>query len=197
MKIIKDSVALLIVVLACSGCANLQPISSDNLTLRDNVTGTMWARKISAEAHPSGKRFKVEGSLENTYGKQVNDYGNKFSWGEAQKVVQLMNNDRYAGYSDWRLPTTSEMKRLTELSESTLLRLNALKPANTKKTKNLNQGLADIGYFANGACWTSEAADDTDYWVVPLVAASSYAPFKRQSESTTDLPCPVRTMPTK
>ena len=59
--------------------------SSDGLTVKDNVTGLTWQ-----QGHYTGQVY----------------------WAEAKAVATAMNAANYGGYSDWRLPTITELYSL-------------------------------------------------------------------------------------
>jgi hypothetical protein len=65
-------------------------VSSDGLTVQDNVTGLMWQRTTD------------------TNGDGVIDYTDEMTWDEAMAYPAALNTEKYAGYSDWRLPTIKE-----------------------------------------------------------------------------------------
>jgi hypothetical protein len=56
-------------------------------TITDKATGLMWQKSGSSRAR---------------------------TWKRAQKYVEGLNNDLFAGYSDWRLPTIEELASLVE-----------------------------------------------------------------------------------
>jgi hypothetical protein len=59
------------------------------MTIRDNDTGLMWA---------------LSGSLSDT----------TYSWGAAVEYVDELNQERFGGYFDWRLPTREELLSLVQ-----------------------------------------------------------------------------------
>lgn len=68
-----------------------------NGTITDQTTGLMW-------------KTCVEGQQgQGCYGK-----AQLFSWLLAQQYAVALNHTKFAGYSDWRLPTTSELRSLIE-----------------------------------------------------------------------------------
>jgi len=63
--------------------------SSDELTVKDEVTGLTW---------------------------QKNYDGGIYYWAETQTVVDNMNKQNYGGYNDWRVPTIKELYSLWNVS---------------------------------------------------------------------------------
>jgi len=59
--------------------------SSDGLTVTDGVTGLTWQQSHDTEI---------------------------YYWAETQTVVDNLNNEKYGGYSDWRVPTIKELYSL-------------------------------------------------------------------------------------
>jgi putative cell wall-binding protein len=65
-------------------------LSADGLTVQDNVTGLMWQQTTD------------------TNGDGVINYADEMTWNEAMAYPATLNAEKYAGYSDWRLPTIKE-----------------------------------------------------------------------------------------
>ena len=68
--------------------SNVQPsytVSSDGLTVNDNVTGLTWQ-----QSYDNGIYY----------------------WAETQTLVDNLNKQNYGGYNDWRLPTIKELYSL-------------------------------------------------------------------------------------
>ena len=59
-------------------------------TVTDQVTGLMWQKDGSSEG---------------------------MTWADAKEYVNKLNSDRFAGYSDWRLPTIEELASLMKSSK--------------------------------------------------------------------------------
>lgn len=67
--------------------------------VRDNVTGLIWENKTD------------DGG--------INDKDNTYTWQEAQDVfIAQLNNEKFGGYSDWRLPTVMELSMLVHADKS-------------------------------------------------------------------------------
>jgi hypothetical protein len=60
-------------------------------TVTDRVTGLMWQKDGSSEG---------------------------MTWANAKAYVNKLNSDRFAGYSDWRLPTIEELASLMKSSKA-------------------------------------------------------------------------------
>ena len=68
-------------------------------TVTDNATGLMWAQNDSGDGVNTGPRSGM-------------------TWEEALAWVQQKNNERYLGYSDWRLPNAKEMQSILDYSRA-------------------------------------------------------------------------------
>ncbi len=62
-------------------------------TISDNATGLMWGKADSGEA---------------------------MNWGEALAYAQKMNEEKYLGHSDWRVPNAKELQSIVDYSRSPL-----------------------------------------------------------------------------
>jgi hypothetical protein len=72
-------------------------ISSDGLTVYDNVTGLTWTRSPDLDG---------DGDI---------DVDDKLSFSEAQTYAdETLNPERFGGYSDWRLPSMKELYSLMD-----------------------------------------------------------------------------------
>lgn len=116
-----------------------------NGTVTDNDTGLMWEVKGVSPA--------------------LNAATNTYQWQEAQDFINQLNTAHYAGYSDWRLPTTNELGYLIDHSISTA--------AQTPKVNTV--------YFSTCTCgnyWSSQphAGDAAQAWYVNFnTGAKDYA----------------------
>jgi len=63
--------------------------SSDGLTVKDEVTGLTWQKGYDTE---------------------------NYYWASIQTVVDNLNNQKYGGYNDWRVPTIKELYSLWNMS---------------------------------------------------------------------------------
>ncbi len=71
-------------------------ISTDGLTVYDNVTGLTWTR---------GADWTGDG---------VVDVDDKFTYDGAQSYVDTLNAEYYGGFSDWRVPSIKELYSLID-----------------------------------------------------------------------------------
>jgi len=69
-------------------------LSSDGLTVADNVTGLTWQRTSDSN------------------GDSVINSSDKFTYTQAQQYPATLNAKKYGGFSDWRLPTIKELYSL-------------------------------------------------------------------------------------
>ena len=77
-----------------SGNQPAYTLSSDGLTVYDEVTGLTWQR--SPDTNGDGEILAED----------------KLSFSEAQEYVEKLNAENYGGYSDWRFPTIKEQYSL-------------------------------------------------------------------------------------
>lgn len=82
-----------------SGCANIRYTDNSDGTITDSATGLMWERKDDAGG--------------------VHDKDNTYTWSTSgtapdgsafTSFLASLNEDQFAGHSDWRLPTEQELK---------------------------------------------------------------------------------------
>lgn len=78
-----------------AGTAKSYHLSSDGLTVYDEITGLTWMRA------PDGN---LDGNLESP--------ADKLTWTEAQAFPATVNALTYGGYDDWRLPNIKELYSL-------------------------------------------------------------------------------------
>jgi hypothetical protein len=71
-------------------------VSTDGLTVYDNVTGLTWTR--SADSN----------------GDNAINYADKLTYDQAQGFIESLNAQNYGGYGDWRLPTIKELYSLID-----------------------------------------------------------------------------------
>ncbi len=77
-----------------SGNQSSYTLSSDGLTVYDNVTGLTWTRSPDLDG---------DGDI---------DADDKLTFGNSQAYPDTLNSQNYGGYSDWRLPTMKELYSL-------------------------------------------------------------------------------------
>ena len=98
----------------------------------------------------------------------IHDKDNKYTWADAQEFIAALNDDKFGGFSDWRLP---DRKDLQSLADDT-----ASNPA------------IDIAYFPNtmpSYYWSSTTgAHGTDLaWCIGFHGISRYARLKNAKQS--------------
>jgi hypothetical protein len=79
-----------------AGNAPSYALSSDGLTVYDNVTGLTWQRSPDTDR---------DGDI---------DADDKFTWPEVQTYPDALNAESFGGYNDWRLPTIKELYSLID-----------------------------------------------------------------------------------
>lgn len=152
-------VALLTLLLA--GGLSVSPVAAFRLpdpvskNLTNNGNGTVTC-------HDTGLMWEVKGGTDT-----VNDAAGIYSWDQAGIFIAQLNAMRYAGFSDWRLPTISELGYIADYSIGS--------PGPT----------IDTGFFPNcraGQYWssTSYAANNQMAWYFCFTDAS------RKYSGTTD-----------
>jgi uncharacterized caspase-like protein len=119
-------------------------ITNPDGTVTDRITGLMWQKRGSA---------------------------NSLLWLQATRYVQKLNSERFAGYSDWRMPTIEELASLM------------------KRTKN--QGLYLSSLFDNRQkkCWSADSlprpATFYEDWIISFLSGSiTDARHRRKSASS-------------
>jgi hypothetical protein len=73
-------------------------LSTDGLTVHDNVTGLTWQKSPDTNA---------DGTIDSV---------DKMTWTQAKARPAALNASRYGGYNDWRLPTIKELYSLTNFT---------------------------------------------------------------------------------
>ncbi len=116
---------------SASGVPHDFRLQNDGKIVFDHVSGLMWQQSGSAK---------------------------DISFNEAEKYVEKLNSDQFAGYSDWRLPTLEEAMSLMESTEkSGGLNIDPMFD-NTQRwiwTSDMNSvSLAWLVNFVSGNCYT-------------------------------------------
>ena len=148
---------LLFFTMIYSGCAVVKPVSytTDDFFV-DSQSNTMWVKRVSSQT------TKINGGMMTVKNSLADNQPNRYQYREAVAFVGQLNGARYGGHNDWRLPTTAEMRRLSEIA---LLRVAGMK---TKKKISLSAALSEIGYIVSDSCWTSDSVGDGYVNVVPM-----------------------------
>ena len=92
-------VALIILLGTLSSGVYALPLESDDKRYMDNGDGTITDTKTNL------MWMKKDSYLHS---------GHWLSWSEVHKYVRQLNNEKFAQYIDWQLPTTKELKTLYE-----------------------------------------------------------------------------------
>ena len=79
-----------------SGNAPSYALSSDGLSVFDNVTGLTWQRSPDTDG---------DGDI---------DANDKLAWAQAQTYPATLNAENFGGYDDWRLPSIKELYSLID-----------------------------------------------------------------------------------
>jgi hypothetical protein len=98
-------------------------IDNNDGTVTDRATGLMWQKGGS------------KGTLDNR---------------GAKRYIKQINKQRFAGYSDWRMPTVEELASLLEKSKINGLHLNPLFSSEQKKCWTIDQGEGHDRYYLGG-----------------------------------------------
>lgn len=179
---------LLLSITACAPVHSIRP-ANDNV-LQDKPNKLMWARKVNAESiNMDGKLIKINDSLD--------EYGRNFyTYDQAGQFITMLNQISYAGYEDWRLPTTDELKKLTDLSIAKINQTQQLARDNKQQQKthtSIGNGLNEIGYLISRPCWTSNPASDDKVWIVPMGHVDRFYQNESSRDSRNSV-CPVRSI---
>jgi hypothetical protein len=91
------------------------------------------------------------------------------SWEESQKLIESFNNEAYAKYSDWRLPTRKELKSLYEEDKKV--------PWKYYWTENVIHIDPIFGY-SHCCFWSSELYKDKYAWGFNYIGGKEYPSMK-------------------
>ena len=99
-------------------------VDNGNKTISDNSTGLMWAKT---------------------------DSGSGMNWKDALAWIQQKNEEKYLGYSDWRLPNAKELQSIVDYSRSPATTNSpAIDPSFNCTKINNESGQEDYPFY-----WTS------------------------------------------
>lgn len=122
------------------GPGTMSFVNNGDGTITDTNTSLMWELKSKADGV--------------TDVNNPNDSDNTYQWDSLpQNFISKLNQIRYAGYNDWRLPSTRELASILDLSKP--------EPG----------PVIDLSFFlhcAQGGFWSSniDAADVSKAWVI-------------------------------
>ena len=91
------------------------------------------------------------------------------SWEDSQKLIESFNKEKYAKYSDWRLPTRKELKSLYEEDKKV--------PWKYYWTKNVVHVDPIFGY-SHCCFWSSELYKDKYAWGFNYISGRDYPSMK-------------------
>ena len=95
-------------------------IDNGDKTITDKQSNLMWTKNDSGAAYAKGIDYKHSldwiKSSEDDHSplKHGANKNGAMDWVEALAYVQQMNNKKYLGYNDWRLPSVKELHTLTD-----------------------------------------------------------------------------------
>ena len=88
--------------------------------VRDNVTGLIWEVKTAMDGTPN---YNDPHDADNTYtwydsdpDTNGGDAGTPGSGTDTEGFIKALNDAKYGGYSDWRLPTVKELSDIVNYS---------------------------------------------------------------------------------
>ncbi|MBT3881343.1 MAG: DUF1566 domain-containing protein [Candidatus Scalindua sp.] len=115
----------------------------------------------SASGFPNDYRLQNDGKVVFDYASglmwQQSGSSKDISFGEAEKYVEQLNSDQFAGYSDWRLPTLEEAMSLLE---------------STEKSGGLN--IDPVFDTTQRWIWTSDINNTSLAWLVNFISGNCY-----------------------
>ena len=103
------------------GSGNVLPDSSTSwVTVRDNFTGLIWEVKTNIN---QGKNYDDPHNADNTYtwydcnpATNGGDTGTQGDGNNTENFIKALNDAKYCGYSDWRLPSIKELSDVVKYS---------------------------------------------------------------------------------
>ncbi|MGB5444147.1 MAG: DUF1566 domain-containing protein [Psychromonas sp.] len=168
-------------------------VDNGDHTITDNATGLMWAQSDSGSDYDTdtgeiteadgfnyatGLDWTQENDDDFTLLKDGTDLAGAMLWEDAFTYVKTMNEAKYLGYSDWRLPNIKELHSLVEYTEeleaTDYAVINDLFYVTTITDEN---GEDDYGLYWSSTTHATDGvdSDDTDYNTVYGNAASYVA----------------------
>ncbi len=102
-------------------------VGSDGFGEYTTNTCYVWPVRAPMTSYAAGAEWFVFSDLTATdkktglmWTKNANLAGEKITWNNAFKFIEKLNKQKYAGYSDWRLPTNGELQTLAAYAHSNL-----------------------------------------------------------------------------
>ena len=126
-----------------------------DLTILDKSTKLMWTR---------------DGKL------KIGFLRSAAKWDDAIEFVENLNKKKYAGYSDWRMPTIKELKTLVSYATQRGSKMGIAEfGQDPRRESNANETFSEIGFTnvkADVKYWSSSKASDTSK--VQVVSMDGY-----------------------
>lgn len=109
------SFLLIVALLSAGGCvyAPAFPLQAEGVTMRDTETGLVWAKNVNA----GEQRVAIYKPVVKPQLRGINPSTYSLTYEEGQEMLEVMNEKRYGGHSDWRFPTTKEFRRLYDMAQ--------------------------------------------------------------------------------
>lgn len=100
-------------------------VGSDGFGEYTTNTCYVWPVRAPMTSYAAGDKWFIFSDLTATdkktglmWTKNANLAGEKITWDTAFKFIEKLNEQKYAGYSDWRLPTNGELQTLVTYAQS-------------------------------------------------------------------------------
>lgn len=117
---------------------------------------------------------KVWIDTDTSLGWQIEVDGKKYTWDEAFEYIQKLNNERYCGYEDWRIPTLDEL--------NTIVTKKSYKSENGYEYKIKNNLLKSMCNNDDWAFyWSSTAPSRPSSYYLSYINGFSYETLKTKS----------------
>ena len=178
-RLLTQSLQLALLMLAVCGVSVVQADSGDS-SIDEIFGGQILSLTEEKSALPpsTDPRFQdnndgtVTDLQEGLMWKKIDLYQEKkiwSSWEESQKLIESFNEEAYAKYSDWRLPTRKELKSLYEEDKNV--------PWKYYWTENVIHIDPIFGY-SHCCFWSSELYKDKYAWGFNYIGGRDYPSMK-------------------